>query len=910
MEMFKCISCGAEKESEEACSCSVCGYRMFQMPYVRSRVLIKEIQNFIGHLKLSDLTDSAARYYRKVLPESPDPNNPDDYVVVLKLSDDQEFPDYHKIIEFVSCANKTEIFLERLQTSIQQIKKHLHSERKQQYFYSIEDLRNDAKPLDETLVKAMEVLGETIQLEPIQYDDPQVDYSEIPDESLLPTADAILDALMQMTEKLRKFIRQNNAYGTAYQYVPKRSFKRSEDEDDQYDLDCCLNAVQKALDKKYVVDLFEDGTEEIQEMLRIVWKAIDGLLTVPVRKPVYEYVFQDGTIFASEAFKNKILNDISKRYAKVDEIIYAFDFLESKTEDELFNLYDQMIALDSFDFMGVNREGLLKIGESENRLNTLIGLSTIKDSIRKIKAYALKNKDKESLNLHMCFYGNPGTGKTEVARIIAGILYENKILPTKKVVEVDRGGLIGQYVGETPQKTMRKIREAMGGVLFIDEAYALVPKDGTFDYGNEAIATLIKAMEDHRGEFCVILAGYKNEMLQMIATNPGFKSRIQFELDFPNYSRDELKSITELMLKKREYTISEDALNKVLDITDIKRKEPNFANAREIRNILDQVIMCQNVRCAGTDDQELGLTDVNKYIVDAKINLPMGEGTSSNKILTGEEELDQLIGLATVKRMVKKIKAYAKKNKGESGFNLHMCFFGNPGTGKTEVARIISRILYDAGVLAEAKIVETDAHGLLGQYVGQTAPKTLEKINEAMNGVLFIDEAYGLVSSGTSSGGVTSYGEEAIAVLLKEMEDHRGQFCVILAGYREEMKTMISANPGLESRIQFTLEFPDYTREELGEIAVSFLKKKKYQINDDALNRLLDITEYFRNQDNFANARTVRNILDQVVMNQNLRTEDEKDNQTIIIDDVEDYLTDEGIDLKKPAEKKRTIGFA
>ena len=113
-----------------------------------------------------------------------------------------------------------------------------------------------------------------------------------------------------------------------------------------------------------------------------------------------------------------------------------------------------------------------------------------------------------------------------------------------------------------------------------------------------------------------------------------------------------------------------------------------------------------------------------------------------------------------------------------------------------------------------------------------------------------------------------------------------------------------------QSRIQFTLEFPDYTREELGEIAVSFLKKKKYQINDDALNRLLDITEYFRNQDNFANARTVRNILDQVVMNQNLRTEDEKDNQTIIIDDVEDYLTDEGIDLKKPAEKKRTIGFA
>ena len=878
---------------------------MFELPYQRKAVLIKEIREFISRLKITKLPGKTGRYYRKVPQKKKDANGNPQYDIINKKTDDLKFPDYETILEYVSHSQKTEVFIERLQTSVEQIRKHLHEERKQEYYYKISDLKSDAKPLDETLVKALETLEESVELKEINEPDPKVDFSEAPNEALLAVADIILDDLKTLSEKLRKFIRQNNAYGTAYQYQPKRSFKKSEDS--HQDLKKCGQAVRDVINKKYVVDLFEDGTSEVQEMLRAVWYAVDGLLTVPVRESTYVYTFEDGTVIAGDAFRDKILSDVARRYDKVDEIIFAFDFLEDKSEDELFALYNKMIDLDSFGFLGINREDLLTIGESENKLNDLIGLTPVKDSIRKIKAYAIANRDTDALNLHMCFYGNPGTGKTEVARIIAGILYENKILPTKKVVEVDRGGLVGQYVGETPQKTMSKIYEAMGGVLFIDEAYALVPKDGSFDYGTEAVATLIKAMEDYRGKFCVILAGYKNEMLQMISTNPGFKSRIQFELEFPNYSRDELKSITNLMLSKRGYSIDESAMRKILDITDVKRKEPNFANAREIRNILDQVIMCQNVRCLGTDNKELGLADVQKYIQDAKINLPLSDN-SAQKILTGEEELDQLVGLATVKRMVKKIKAYAKKNKDDAAFNLHMCFLGNPGTGKTEVARIISRILYDAGVLSEAKLVETDAHGLIGKYVGQTGPKTHDKINEAMNGVLFIDEAYSLVGGESASGGSTSYGDEAIAVLLKEMEDHRGQFCVILAGYQEEMKAMISSNPGLESRVQFTLEFPDYTREELGEIATAFLKKKKYEILPDALNRLLDVTDYFRKQPNFANARTVRNILDQVIMNQNLRTEETDDN-TITIEDVEDYLTDEKIDLKKSAPIKK-IGFA
>jgi SpoVK/Ycf46/Vps4 family AAA+-type ATPase len=257
--------------------------------------------------------------------------------------------------------------------------------------------------------------------------------------------------------------------------------------------------------------------------------------------------------------------------------------------------------------------------------------------------------------------------------------------------------------------------------------------------------------------------------------------------------------------------------------------------------------------------------------------------------------------------MVKKIRAYAKRNKAEDGFNVHMCFHGNPGTGKTEVARILSRILYDAEVLPEAKLIETDAHGLIGKYVGETAPKTEAKINDSLGGVLFIDEAYALTDNTTGNGGVSNYGDEAISVLLKRMEDDRGRFCVILAGYREEMQRMISSNPGLTSRIQFTLEFPDYTREELSEILIRFAAKRGYSVDESARERILDITEYFRTQPNFANARTVRNILDQVIMNQNLRTEDEEDNTVIILEDVEDYIADEKITFV--SSTKRKIGF-
>lgn len=893
MAEYKCISCGEVKESESSCSCPMCGYKMFEMPYERKNVLASEIDNFISHLEVTTVVR-------------------EDLIFEGKEKDDARFPDYDKILKYVSSQVRTEGFLNNLLETAEQLKIHFSSQFSKTYPISFENLNGIIKEYEEILIATAEVLvpGTKIELPELTWDEASLLYAENQNRYLWFSANELIDLIEKLAKKIVKFIKVNNLYGNNHKYHPKkRGDQYTDNTEFKYELENAISKAEDILGKKYVLDIADDGSDELKEMLTCLWNSIELIMCAPLFIKSYDYMTESGCISEKEFFES-LSAKLQERYKDFNTAIQKESLFFAKTEDELFELYKKLIALDKFGFLVPAGTILINIGESEKKLGELIGLSGIKESIRKIKAYALYNKDSDDLNLHMCFLGNPGSGKTEVARYIAGILYENKILPTNKVIEVDRSGLVSQYFGATAEKTSRVISHAMGGVLFIDEAYALGNNaDVGTDYGKEAIDTLVKAMEDYRGKFCVIMAGYKNEMLQMLSTNPGFKSRIQFMLDFPNYSRDELKSITELMLRNRHYTIGEAALSRILDITDIKRKDPNFSNAREIRNILDQVIMCQNLRCSGTEDTELGIVDVNKYIQDSKINLPTcGDGTA-NKVLTGEEELDQLIGLAAIKRMIKKIKAYAKRNQGQDGFNLHMCFYGNPGTGKTEVARILSRILYDAGVLPESKLVETDSHGLLGKFVGETAPKTQAKINDAMNGVLFIDEAYGFVSSNSVSGSVTSYGEEAIAVLLKEMEDHRGRFCVILAGYKDEMKTMLSANPGLESRIQFTLDFPDYTREELGEIAVAFLKKKKYEIDEPALNRLLDVTEYYRNRPNFANARTVRNILDQVIMNQNLRTEDTDSDNLIVVDDVEDYLMDEGIDLTETGNGQRRIGF-
>lgn len=683
----------------------------------------------------------------------------------------------------------------------------------------------------------------------------------------------------------------NNSYSTTYRdaYITVKRRDSSSKINKLGLLNVAKCNIDTVLRKRIKEDLLGDGSGVIEEMMTVFWNSFYYLLLASKMIINSKYTIDDQECCDYESV---LLNDLKNHYLEINESILTTSYFSKYSDEELITFYNDIEFLNLGFYSTKDKNDLIIPGSAEDSLKKMAGLSDIKKLVKKIKIYAKTNKDSSNLNLHMAFYGNPGTGKTEVARLISEILYESGALPTKKIIEVDRSKLVAGYVGWTAIRTREIIESAIGGVLFIDEAYSLASEDSSkSDFGAEAINTLIKGMEDYKGKVCVILAGYKNQLSEMIETNPGFKSRIQFHLDFPNYSRSELKQISQAMLSKKEYEIAPNALEKILDITEILRKNVNFANAREIRNIIDQVILCQNIRVSNSKDKLILINDVNQYISDSKIILPV-DTSHGKKILSAEEELDKLIGLSLVKKTIAKIKAYVKKNKGASDFNIHMCFYGNPGTGKTEVARILSRLFYEIGVLNESKIIETDSTGLIAKYVGQTAPKTLNLINDSMDGVLFIDEAYSLCDDGTGN----NFGDEAITILLKEMENRRGQFCVILAGYKNEMQKMLSSNPGFESRIQFILNFPDYTRDELKLIAKVFLNKKKYTIADNALERVLDITDYEREKPNYANARNVRNILDQVIMNQNLRT-DGDNARLIIIDDVNEYISENDIPL-------------
>jgi stage V sporulation protein K len=239
-----------------------------------------------------------------------------------------------------------------------------------------------------------------------------------------------------------------------------------------------------------------------------------------------------------------------------------------------------------------------------SELDKLVGLAKVKELVREIMAFVEISRRRERFNLknenlvlHMIFSGNPGTGKTTVARLLGKMLAELKVLPKGHLTEVERADLVGEFIGHTAQKCREQIRKAMGGILFIDEAYSLA-RGGEKDFGKEAIDTLVKAMEDHKNEIILILAGYQREMEYFLRTNPGLRSRFPIQIHFPDYSSEELLEIAQLMLDERQYSLSVGAAEYLRSYLKSRTtdKIANFSNARLVRNLIEKAIRRQAVR--------------------------------------------------------------------------------------------------------------------------------------------------------------------------------------------------------------------------------------------------------------------------------------------------------------------------
>lgn len=258
-------------------------------------------------------------------------------------------------------------------------------------------------------------------------------------------------------------------------------------------------------------------------------------------------------------------------------------------------------------------EKLEKLDALLEQLNSLVGLTGVKHQVKRLLNLIQVQKMREaqgmkctSISKHMVFAGNPGTGKTTVARLLADIYKYMGVLPKGQLVEVDRSGLVRGYIGQTATRTQEVIEEAMGGVLFVDEAYTLTVNKGEGDFGQEAVDTLLKAMEDHRDEMVVIVAGYTDLMEEFLCSNPGLKSRFSNYILFEDYTADELMEILKSMINGQEYVLSEDAEQRAEKIIEerIKNKPDNFANARDVRNLMEKAIGNHAMRVVSIKDAD------------------------------------------------------------------------------------------------------------------------------------------------------------------------------------------------------------------------------------------------------------------------------------------------------------------
>ncbi|MGN0366114.1 MAG: AAA family ATPase [Suilimivivens sp.] len=521
--------------------------------------------------------------------------------------------------------------------------------------------------------------------------------------------------------------------------------------------------------------------------------------------------------------------------------------------------------------------------ELRGKLNSMIGLSSVKEEVeQKIIFYQERENarregivDEEPITLNTLLLGPPGTGKTTVARLLGKIYGQIGILPRGDIfVEVTRDGLVAGYSGQTALKVDELIKKAMGGVLFIDEAYNLVTGDHD-EFGREAFNTLLTRAENYRDRLMIIMAGYEEPMRQLLAANEGMKRRFPNELYFENYTEEELNQIFRSMLHARNYSLHMDAQKSVARLIKSRMGRSDFGNAGDIRNMIDGMIQKLSVRVHHDKTDNIG---VRRTICRIDVENYVGKTSEEEKTLEDYlEELDNLIGLEGVKKHIhEEIKAsrIAQERARRAGVqyspgSLHMLLTGNAGTGKTTVARLIGKIYGKAGLIkSEDVFVEIRRESLVAGYMGQTGIKVAHEVDKAKGGILFIDEAYNLVN-----GSHDEFGREALNTLLAPIENNRDDLMVIMAGYEHEMNQLLDNNQGLRSRMNTVLNLEDYSKEQMREIFYQKAKEGGYQVEENLESFVEDflMREKQKAKADFGNARGVRNCYEKVIKRMNAR---------------------------------------
>jgi stage V sporulation protein K len=565
-------------------------------------------------------------------------------------------------------------------------------------------------------------------------------------------------------------------------------------------------------------------------------------------KQFFKDVYED--FFGVEKIKAE-----NEKLAKELGLNQDYPTIELNKQDEVKEeLTEEKIKETKDEFMLKAFEKLEKLYITEQSKNTL------KKIIEYMRKYS-EGIEKQYIPFNICIYSNNKETMYSIVDIISDTVTFFSYIKRGTTIETSF------YNIEKPEQ-IEEIYSKKNSVVVLKDFEGLLAKEKEFK--DRFLHNMKEKLEENQKDFLTILISKTPETIEQAMQSDMLEKYFEFKIESTNIDVQDVYQ--EVLSKLKESSkITDEASIKLLDYIAATYPKTNLSFPEYRDKLCNKILFSK--------DQEITENDLPKY----------EQEKSMDEIFA---DLNNLVGLENIKQVLKdlvdliELKNKTKDDLKIKDINLHMVFLGNPGTGKTTVARIIAEMLYNLKYIKQNKLIEVSSKDLVAEYVGQTAPKTMAVIERALGGVLFVDEAYSLASEEESG---NSFNKEAIATLIQAMENYRDNLVVIFAGYTKEMQAFLNANSGIVSRIGYTLDFKDYTSEELLKIFEGMVKKAGFSITKEACDEVVKVIDKYRNTKNFGNARFARNLYEKTIIKHASNTRGKKakkDLKTIVKEDI------------------------